>query len=802
MAITPHTHTFDITTATAAEILSGAGTGKVVEHATLRTALDTNLASKQDLDADLTTLASAVVGSKEAAVLHKIEFLTLSQYGINNGLADGDMTTADQGADITAYLAYCATNKKFAHMTGRCRANNIDFPDNLFVFFDNFHLLTIDSALDMVTLTTPAAGTLCTGIYNSVALTNLHMTGRIKITNPVGELTTNAIAAAYFHSLTNCTLPDFHFENVASGLMTHSCTGTRVGNITGNNFDGVQPFGRVGSAGSAWSLAACTHIDAGDMYVTNVDKPALYFSTASGAASVWLGVDNEYVRCGRVVATSGDNASGEFQTVGITSGNHLFFDYIEGYQGKCTLFVGASYSTTDLSNGYVCKNITIGEVNCRSQADSGASLVAGVIVGWTNASLPILEGVRIGTLRASGILQYALWIERASVVVDNLIIEGVASQAQPAVTVGANGSLTIGARARLTNMYLTGFETASSGRIFNAGVIQADPVVATTVGVNPNRSVFLSTSATAFVDFGRVELTGTPDANATYAWLRCLTNTSAIGGSVKGQNIRDTNEGGGAGVAMTNAVVMSGASPTIFKDGLGYLSAAPTAGTWTVGQKFLNSAPSAGGIIGWICTSAGTPGTWRPYHHGDSYEAVATDANFSLTPGTSAIYQRHTGTLTAARTITLSTTLAVAGTSFHITRTGAGLFQLILGSTGHALGVGEWARVVYDGSAYYVATRGTVSIPQGTAILNADKTITPHADCAVQIQSVELTADRAVTLATTNAVAGDRLLIKRSSIGAFNLNVGTGPLKAMATATWATFEYDGSAWVYLTSGAL
>jgi len=43
----------------------------------------------------------------------------------------------------------------------------------------------------------------------------------------------------------------------------------------------------------------------------------------------------------------------------------------------------------------------------------------------------------------------------------------------------------------------------------------------------------------------------------------------------------------------------------------------PTGGTWAVGDKVWNSAPAEAGIagskyvlIGWICTVAGTPGTW------------------------------------------------------------------------------------------------------------------------------------------------------------------------------------------------
>lgn len=42
-------------------------------------------------------------------------------------------------------------------------------------------------------------------------------------------------------------------------------------------------------------------------------------------------------------------------------------------------------------------------------------------------------------------------------------------------------------------------------------------------------------------------------------------------------------------------------------------SAAPTTGTWAVGDIVFNTAPTAGGFIGWVCTTAGTPGTWKTW---------------------------------------------------------------------------------------------------------------------------------------------------------------------------------------------
>lgn len=40
-------------------------------------------------------------------------------------------------------------------------------------------------------------------------------------------------------------------------------------------------------------------------------------------------------------------------------------------------------------------------------------------------------------------------------------------------------------------------------------------------------------------------------------------------------------------------------------------AAAPTAGTWAVGDRCWNTAPAAAGTPGWVCTAAGTPGTWK-----------------------------------------------------------------------------------------------------------------------------------------------------------------------------------------------
>jgi hypothetical protein len=42
-------------------------------------------------------------------------------------------------------------------------------------------------------------------------------------------------------------------------------------------------------------------------------------------------------------------------------------------------------------------------------------------------------------------------------------------------------------------------------------------------------------------------------------------------------------------------------------------SAAPTTGAHARGEIVFNNAPSAAGKVGWVCVTAGTPGTWKPF---------------------------------------------------------------------------------------------------------------------------------------------------------------------------------------------
>lgn len=136
-----------------------------------------------------------------------------------------------------------------------------------------------------------------------------------------------------------------------------------------------------------------------------------------------------------------------------------------------------------------------------------------------------------------------------------------------------------------------------------------------------------------------------PGANAPYA-IHCLApNSSYIANNVcSGFNDSDINMAAGGCTVIGNRCLSSLAAPkyqiystsfnivsdnqgTVYLAGgtvypypnaysivggkkVGYSTAPPTSLSWAVGDRILNIAPAVGSPKAWVCTVAGTPGTW------------------------------------------------------------------------------------------------------------------------------------------------------------------------------------------------
>jgi hypothetical protein len=91
------------------------------------------------------------------------------------------------------------------------------------------------------------------------------------------------------------------------------------------------------------------------------------------------------------------------------------------------------------------------------------------------------------------------------------------------------------------------------------------------------------------------------------------------------------------------------------------------------------------------------------------------------------------------------------------------------------------------------------------AIGNAAATLTGGVSLPVQVWFLPLTADRAVTLPTAGVFDQTAFTVVRlaASTGAFNLNVGTGPLAALLPGQWCQVTYSTSTgWIVSARGAL
>lgn len=110
----------------------------------------------------------------------------------------------------------------------------------------------------------------------------------------------------------------------------------------------------------------------------------------------------------------------------------------------------------------------------------------------------------------------------------------------------------------------------------------------------------------------------------------------------------------------------------------------------------------------------------------------------------------------------------------------------------------KWFNQIYR---ITMAVNPSVSTDNGDAAV----TLTAGKNALVQRFATVLTADRAVTLSTTGAYTGAafRIVREATATGAFNLNVGTGPLKALGTAgTWVDVVFNGTAWQLTAYGSL
>lgn len=137
-----------------------------------------------------------------------------------------------------------------------------------------------------------------------------------------------------------------------------------------------------------------------------------------------------------------------------------------------------------------------------------------------------------------------------------------------------------------------------------------------------------------------------------------------------------------AAVTMTGTDIIDLA--TWAQDGSGRsnlnMSGVPSSGSWRKGDKVWNTAPNAGNVPGWVCTTAGTPGTWTEMQvlaGSPKFKAfMASSQGVTVNTPTGAVFGNATANVTASYNAAngvfqpsvpgyyqVSTSLKVAGTT-------------------------------------------------------------------------------------------------------------------------------------------
>jgi hypothetical protein len=150
-----------------------------------------------------------------------------------------------------------------------------------------------------------------------------------------------------------------------------------------------------------------------------------------------------------------------------------------------------------------------------------------------------------------------------------------------------------------------------------------------------------------------------------------------------GYIVGDVSFGSGGGVFnpskaignVTQSTVDSNYFKNVRKQLVG--SAAPTGGTYSIGDIKLNNVPSEDGFIGWTCVQAGSPGVWKGYGRIDTASKnpiISSSTSQTVTiPANSSIF-------ITATTSGIGNTWKTTGVTSNIDRQGVYITSAVTGT--------------------------------------------------------------------------------------------------------------------------
>lgn len=400
-----------------------------------------------------------------------------------------------------------------------------------------------------------------------------------------GTLGITSLAGVVFDTCTNAVVSaEMYFENMAAGCMIFWCDNSSFGNIEGKNISGLQTFESppTTAQGSLEIIVGCKKSMFGNLLCDGNVLPARYLSIALNASST--AIDNQYCSFGNISAIgSGNSATG----LAVRSAVNCNFGNVTGNTLTAAILLIIYSGNTAWSideNNFGSVSATL--LNTAASDDAAiysASTEATKTIGTNHfGNISCVGTGEYGVYAGSGTLSFnnvslygfgrPVFVYSSTIHMDSLIASG---QNLEAVTYGQGANISISSIA-----VLSGAATSTTACI-------------------------LHNSAIGSGGLGRINL-----GDITYRkngigndYLYVVMDLS------NGFETTSINSIDGAGSSGAQARFAS--DEFFVRRSLWSSTTTPTTGTYSIGTVLWKSNAAAGGTPGWVCTTAGAPGTWK-----------------------------------------------------------------------------------------------------------------------------------------------------------------------------------------------
>ncbi len=416
------------------------------------------------------------------------------------------------------------------------------------------------------------------------------------------------------------------------------------------------------------------------------------------------------------------------------------------------------------SDGSPCDGITVRLTNVNAAGDPKKAVISDNVVEYAGAGIRVSSsgsGSAIVAIRGNEVnrAEKGIWVEHDATMKDALIegnrlTDSRVGGAGSAIRLDTSGTIRNNTVRIVTNQFST-FVDLSYASVGNISVLG---------------NTFIGSPASSGINSGiwQPEVSG----NTFSGW------TVASPAIFWGSNYPSYTITGNVLTSSAETVI----SPTNRTTVVTNLGTGPSAGSWKVGDVAYYQTPTAGGLLGLVCTSRGTLGS-------------LTGITGSITTGTKAL------TVSAISTIGIGSAISIAGVTGTKYVTAISGTNVTVDTNADATVAG--AAVQYVAPTFKKFGAIGVQVPSVSADRgDADQTLVVGTDAQTQRWATTLTANRTVTCSTTGAANGDHWHVVRTGLGTFTLDVCGLKTIPSVTAAFVDVSYNGSAWMLTGYGTL